>query len=84
MDINTFAMKYKTIKSLRHEFEEKASYVGVHLVSRYKDLNAVFSENSFLCINYIHHEENKMEVIHRYTSILNYNILYRLGWGINR
>ena len=84
MDINTFAIKYKTIKSILHDFEEKASHVGAHLVSKYKDSIAVFSENSFLCINHIHHKENNVKVLHRYTSVLNYYKLYILGWGNNR
>ena len=67
MDINTFAMKHKTIKSILHDFKENASYVGPHLASRYKDSNAVFSENSFLCGNYIHHKEHTVKVLHRYT-----------------
>ena len=82
--LNLLPMKYKTMKSLRHEFEEKASYVVVHLLLRHKYLNDVFSENSFLCINHIHHKENNVKVLHRYTSVLNYYKLYILGWGNNR
>ena len=56
MNINVFAMKYKAIKSILHDFEEKSSYVGAHLAPKYKDANALFSDNSFSCIHYIHHK----------------------------